>query len=400
MNTLRNEQTQTPRALTTSAVDFWLIGGCTFVVCAVSILVLLLRDRVPAISGSWNQGASLFYWLSILLFYPHFYFVAKIAYGRGTAFILKNWLCLIFVPLIIIASFVVAFFTFNQPVPQWGIVTALNGLFSSIGIGFQIGRLPDLGTEIVSANLLLMHVTVIWHYTMQAFGCMVVFAHFNRYPVARKQRNLIKASVLSLGIMTFLLVRNNIPADAAFAVKSGRFIYGPHLGLPSFLLPLSIVAAVVTFFGVLIGVVYRNYMAGHAPRMNFLMPWLVLYIWWIPGLIDPVFFYAAVPILHAIQYLPFVYRMDYQPMKKYGGWLIGYFALIVGGGYLLFETIPFLLNSQAHRFGVPEWFFFNAIVIFLNVHHIFVDSVNWKFDQKEVRERILEIRDSPSPAIN
>jgi hypothetical protein len=51
-----------------------------------------------------------------------------------------------------------------------------------------------------------------------------------------------------------------------------------------------------------------------------------------------------------------------------------------------FELIPSSLDLYlATSINQSAWFFMGATAIFINVHHFFIDSVVWKFEQAEMK---------------
>ncbi len=65
-------------------------------------------------------------------------------------------------------------------------------------------------------------------------------------------------------------------------------------------------------------------------------------------------------------------------------------ALLLVVGFLAFELGPNILdNGPETPWELKAWFFLFAFVVFLNVHHFFIDSVVWKFKQSEVRDNLL-----------
>ena len=65
-------------------------------------------------------------------------------------------------------------------------------------------------------------------------------------------------------------------------------------------------------------------------------------------------------------------------------------ALLLLIGFCAFELVPNLLdNAFQTEWYLKTWFFMIAFAVFINVHHFFIDSVVWKFNQAEIRKSLL-----------
>jgi hypothetical protein len=101
----------------------------------------------------------------------------------------------------------------------------------------------------------------------------------------------------------------------------------------------------------------------------------------------------AVPFFHSLQYLPFVYRVE-RPSVKKGYWFYpnATFRVLILCliGFAAFEFIPNVLDEKLNTAGhqVPL-FFLIAFVVSLNIHHFFIDSVVWKFNDPKIRETLF-----------
>jgi hypothetical protein len=63
---------------------------------------------------------------------------------------------------------------------------------------------------------------------------------------------------------------------------------------------------------------------------------------------------------------------------------------LVMAGWLAFEMVPNTLDTALGTFGAWHmFFFFTAAMLFINVHHYFIDNVLWRFKDPEVRAYLL-----------
>jgi len=71
--------------------------------------------------------------------------------------------------------------------------------------------------------------------------------------------------------------------------------------------------------------------------------------------------------------------------------LFGFVALGTLLGYLAMDAVPRFFDSRFHYdqgiFG-PNLFYF-AFIVFINIHHYFIDNVIWRFKDPEVRTYLL-----------
>jgi hypothetical protein len=78
-------------------------------------------------------------------------------------------------------------------------------------------------------------------------------------------------------------------------------------------------------------------------------------------------------------------------LKKHRTRLIsGQIITLVLVGFLAFDLLPGALDANLHTsINFNCLFFTIAAVVFINVHHFFIDSTIWKMDQKQVRDGLF-----------
>ncbi len=376
-----------PRALTTRFLDFWLLGGA-------SILVWLVMLGVQGFRTSWAvdqhfknltfTAAS----LSLLINYPHFLVSYKLAYRRGPAFVRLHWYQLVAVPLALLAMFVVAFVQYDTPIRSLPLVGALAGTPNTLGGIGQVVSGPRLGDLLFTGVFNLMMLTVGWHYTKQVFGCMMVYSHFDGYALTPAQRNLTRRALLTIWVMNF--VHTNIGGTQN---TFSQFKYY-SFDLPDIAAPLSVAVVYGGLALVAYKVFYANYRErGQLPSLNLLVPFIALYIWWMPQTRQYEFYFLLTPLFHSLQYLAFVYKMEETRLKGAPNREVRATALIMGlvvAGWMAFELVPNTLDNALGTFTAWQmFFFFTAAMLFINIHHYFIDNVLWRFRDPEVRTYLL-----------
>jgi len=374
--------------------DFWLLGGASIVVWAVMALGQAFREKADVVDNHFQQFGAFCSLMSILCNNPHFIISYRFGYGRGTKFVLKNWLPLLVVPLGLLALYALAYFKFDTLISDLSGYAQFNSILESFGLPTKMGAETNLGTAILTLSLWIMNLTVGWHYSKQAFGCMMVYAHYDQYILSKFQKNAIKVSVLSVATYFFLDFVSTMSYPNAMPFGSTYSIALSSFEIPKFLLTFSGLIVFICAAVVVKSVFIKNYLAlGKRPSWNFLIPWIAIHIWWIPFVRQKEFIFMAVPFFHSLQYLPFAYRLEKDKIKR-SKWMDVNIslrvALLIVVGFLAFELIPSGLDKSLNTMWTTRMpFFMSAFSVFINVHHFFIDSVVWKFDQSEIRESLL-----------
>ena len=388
-------------AVSTRFVDFWLLGGASIVLWAVMQVGQLFRDRSDMVDNHFVQVGAVFALMQIFCNYPHFIISYRFGYGRGGGFIRRHWFALVVVPLSMIAAYALAYLKFDYQLTDLAWVSAVNHVFETAGLAFRLGTLDNMGTEILSFSVLLMNMTVGWHYSKQVFGCVMAYAHYDRYSVSRVQRGVLKGSLFSVAFLNFFSLASFSSDSTSNPLGKAFFFSVPliPLGLPKFLVPLTAATTASFAVAVIVEIFYRNYRStGRLPSANLIVPWLAFHVWWLPVWRQSEYYLWAIPFFHSLQYLPFAYRLEEHNFKKSRWPALKKSAFLAGlllVGFCAFELIPNILDRTLETaWYLKTWFFTVAFIVFLNIHHFFIDSVVWKFDQKEVRAGLLGKSDS------
>jgi len=381
------ETSPAPRALTTRFLDFWLLGGASILVWTVMVALQGFRTSW-AIDQHFRNLTVTAATLALFVNYPHFLFSYKLAYSRGPAFVVRYWWQLIAVPIGLVGLFAAAYAFYDLRVDDVGLVATTAQTVSAWGANAQVLAGPRLGDVLFTLTFNLMLFTIGWHYTKQVFGCMMVYAHFDSYPLTGTQRTLTKWALLSIWGMSF--VTTNINGEFS---ELGGFSYSTF-DLPDIAAPLSELVVGAGFVLVLYKVFYANYKAtGRWPSPNLLVPFLALYIWWLPQTRQYEFYFLLVPLFHSLQYLPFVYKMEDTRMRS-----VAYrevratviLTAIVLAGWMAFEFVPNAIDTRLGTMDTWGFFFFlTAATLFINIHHYFIDNVVWRLRDPHVRAQLL-----------
>jgi hypothetical protein len=118
-----------------------------------------------------------------------------------------------------------------------------------------------------------------------------------------------------------------------------------------------------------------------------------MFVWFAPWLRQTEYFLYTVPFFHSLQYLGFVYRVERfraderMQARELRGVTVA--LVLLASGWLAFELVPGVLDRVWMRASGLE-FFVLASVIFINIHHFFLDNVLWRIGgDPEVRKALL-----------
>ncbi|MCK4586690.1 MAG: hypothetical protein KAU29_05085, partial [Gammaproteobacteria bacterium] len=299
------------------------------------------------------------------------------------------WFQLIFVPVALIFAVLISFNFWSSSTSDSRLVFFFNALFEFFGLKTRLGLYPNLGSEMLGALILLMYFTVGWHYSKQTFGCMMVYAKLDNYRLGNIERNILRYALLSTWWVTWLYVNCSEGTYPFY----GLAVY--RLNLPYVWFQASYVIVGLMFVTVAL-IFARIYVReNRLPSINFLIPLFALLLWHIPLLGDPQFFYLL-GFFHSLQYFPFVAKVEQARYKIAGRSktnirLLVFFGVMMFFGFLAFDYIPKSFDQMKSSASVLQAsFFMIAFLVFINVHHYFIDNVLWRFKNREVRELLFD----------
>ena len=368
------------------SLDFWMLGGLSILVW---IPVYFLQDSIGlakalavAIPGI---ALPLAYWVN----YPHFMASYKFAYMQGKNFIYDNWFQLIFVPLALIFTVFISFTYWSSSISDSAFVGLVNGIFDTVGLKTRLGLYPNFGSEVLGALVILLFFSVGWHYSKQTFGCMMVYARLDNYRMGNIERNVLRYSLLSTWWVTWLYSNCSEGTYVFYGLNVHR------LNLPYVWFQASYVVLGIMFLSVTITFIRIYNRDKKLPSVNFLVPMFALLIWHIPIFANPQYFYILA-FFHSLQYFPFVAKVEKARYKKNNRpWhnvrLLSFFAIMMFFGFLSFDYLPTSIdqiNNSQNLLHVS--FFMIAFLIFINIHHYFIDNVLWRFKNRQVRELLFD----------
>jgi hypothetical protein len=251
------------------------------------------------------------------------------------------------------------------------------------------GSAPGLG-----AMTQLMFALVGWHYVKQNFGVFTVLSARRGRSFTTLERRALLAHCFAAWAYAWAS-----PFDPGRHVEEKGVVYftWPH---PTWLEPATRVAFFASAL-VLLAVLARKWRReGGLPLAPLLGFCCGIWVWTVYSGIDPLLVYA-IPALHSVQYLYFVWLLKRGEAHAHEGApafgrpvatvLGGYAVAALALGALLFHLVPETLDAAlvdrraalGSDLGVTPWF--AALFTFVNLHHYFMDFALWRRENPETR---------------
>lgn len=349
------------RYLVNAPVDLLFIGGA-------SVLTFLYGWFVCQQQPVSYQVATTIFYLAFFVNFPHFLLSYQLLYWDFRRFIFRK------------ASFF------------WVAVVVPVILAGSLLLTARIGHQQRLG---IFVNTLYFFVG--WHYVKQIFGGMIVTNALQNYFYKPDERRILELNLYSVWLLSWVNSNVGLSHDLFYGVSYET------LGFPPILFACAYVFTGVTFLALLISQLRKYAQERRLPTLASVVCYVSIYLWFLPSLYNPTFFYT-VSFFHSLQYLPFVYAFRRNKVAaepggkkmwgKHGYFLnvYSYLLLSVITGAIFFWFLPNYIDNQ-HLFNAdlysPTLAMF-SFMIFLNVHHYFIDNVMWKGNNPEMRRYIFQ----------
>ncbi len=276
--------------------------------------------------------------------------------------------------------------------------------YGVVGVGVPLLLAVGVGTALAtrSAHALglmiqLMFLLVGWHYVKQGFGVLVVLSARRGVRYGAFERNVLLGHCYAGWAYAWAS-----PSDAGTkSVVQGVFY--TSLAHPPGLELVAGIAFAASSLALLWVLLQKWRREARLPPLAALAGFLVsIWIWTVYTRLDPLLAYV-IPALHSLQYLYFVGLLTRNQAREAAGppsfkgnprlrlALLG--ASAVGLGWLSLRGAPafldgaLVLGEQAGR-ALPALGptpYLAAFVVFVNIHHYFMDYVIWRRDHPDMR---------------
>jgi len=361
------------RYLFNPVVDFLCLGGGSLIVLAALAL---------AAPKSWITPVSVVaFLLAHIVNSPHFAHSYQIFY-RGFWTKAFNWST----PAPLRARYVFA-----------GIIVPV-ALVSFFSFAIAEGDVRLLG---IAINI--MGFLVGWHYVKQGYGMIIVDSVLKKNVFTTGEKRALLVNAYAVWATSWLYLNH--------AAHSSKFWGFESLALP---VPAALVVAGGAFMtlsgiGALIAIVRRRrYATGQTfPLAGCAAYVAALYVWLLAGRADPMLL-LIIPFFHSLQYLVVVWRFElnrqnacaanaghdrrawHAPAVRFT--LFSVLGLFLG--YMGFWGLPQFLDQivayDKALFGGTLFLF--LFLIFINVHHYFMDNVMWRRENPEIGRHLFAAR--------
>lgn len=331
-----------------------LIGGLAILIYLLCLIITLFSD----INLVWQ--AEFAYWALIFAFFvnsPHFMISYLIFYKENYNKLLNFGAFSIvglYIPVFLIAIIILGLFTLNSAFFKYLLLTMF----------FLVG----------------------WHYIKQAYGCFIVYSAGNKNYYNKSEQNIIKFSLYPLWIFSFFNI---------FTHTSTQDYWGFRYEFPPVLLDFKFYMGWLSIIGLALLIsmfAHRVFIKNKTVNIVALTSLVVIFVWLSPLLYNP-YYFLIIPFFHSLQYFLFsgaytknkIIKKENKRLEFFKWWGI---AFILGA--LMFDFVPKFLDSVILvENGITPNLFLLSFILFINIHHYFIDSVIWKGTNKDVRNNLI-----------
>lgn len=238
----------------------------------------------------------------------------------------------------------------------------------------------------------MMYFFVGWHYIKQGYGVLITFSVLNRYFFSETEKLILQFNLYMVWAVAWLMSNQAMQATDFEGLRV--YNLSNDLGLSSMHLYIAFGAMLAsTLFTV--GMFVAKYLRDRrVPSINGLVGYVMSSYGWLLAVHFHPFFLLFTPFFHSLQYLSLVTRYESNRTQasfvNFKG-LLRFVLIALVLGYALFHGIPQVLQDALHYdediFGTRIFFF--MVIIFINIHHYFIDNVIWRKDNESVRTHLF-----------
>lgn len=369
------------RALVTPFADFWLVGGAGILTFFGFVLVsfkwpdydptLLYKASVLATYTAFAVNFPHFAY-SYLLFYPGF---KERLTGTETTLASKIRLTIagIVVPLIMLVFFIKAFHAQDQKYLGWAVMAMV----------FTVG----------------------WHYVKQGYGVLITLSLYKSVFYNNWEKRILYFNGYAVWIYTWCRTNSNTGIQPYYDITYDVTAY------PAWLVTGTLVVSWLTTAAAGAVLLKHWLYDKKGVSMNGVLGYFAsIYLWVMLPYMNGAF-YVFIPLFHSLQYFPFVYKFKksefardlhapqgdpQRTQRRAVLWAAGFTLAGIALGALFFDTIPnyidahpWILANPTSVIDLDPQFFLIAFIVFINVHHFFIDSAFWRRDNTKVQQYLF-----------
>lgn len=232
-----------------------------------------------------------------------------------------------------------------------------------------------------------------WHYVKQGYGVLITLSVRKQVFYSGFEKKVLLLNAYICWLTFWCRLNTYVYEDIFYSIPYETF------AVPGIFYTAGIIGSIL--FSVLsFGLLALKFIRHRQICINGIVGYgCAIYIWLLIVFFHPVLFYFF-PALHSLQYLLFVWKMKYEKEReeyasltkeearmKTAKSMRNFLGVAIFLGALGFYLIPNLLDNivtyNAHLMG-PELFMY-MFVIFINVHHYFIDFAIWRKDNPDMK---------------
>jgi hypothetical protein len=246
-----------------------------------------------------------------------------------------------------------------------------------------------------------MAFTTGWHYVKQGYGVIVVLSAIRRIYYSQIEKRLLLLNGYVVWIYSWMALNKTLYQKKLYGITYFTF------DLPPMLLTIGAVAATLSTVAVVAAFVMRVSRKQPVSWNGIVGYSCALYLWLLAFHYDPIFT-IFIPAFHSIQYVLFTWRYQLnkvssegvqeeaasRPSRSIG---VRFAKFVVSGialGWVGFIGLPTLFHvslSPDETVWGPSVFVF-IVIVWINIHHYFIDNVIWRRDNEDVRKYLFAPR--------
>jgi hypothetical protein len=250
----------------------------------------------------------------------------------------------------------------------------------------------------------VMAFTVGWHYMKQGYGVIAVLSAIGRIYYSEIEKRLLLVNGYVVWIYSWMALNATLHEEKLYGVQYFT------LEIPPALLTIGAVAAALTTAAVVMALGVRILVRKQQVSWNGIVGYTsALYLWLLASHYDLIFA-IFIPAFHSLQYLLFTWRYQLNKLSSEtalneessptsAAWRVTMrFVKFVGMGMVLgwlgFTGLPILFHASLSpdpQLWGPTVFVF-IFVMWINIHHYFIDNVIWRRDNEDVRKYLFAPR--------
>ena len=370
------------RALVNPAADFWLVGGAGIV---LFLIFVALWHQWPQYGDEFKYNASvLAAYTAFAVNFPHFAYSYLLFYpgyterltGTETSLASRIRLAVagLLVPLIMLVYFVHAYHAQDQKFLSWAVMAMI----------FTVG----------------------WHYVKQGYGVLITLSLYKSVFYNDWEKRILYINGYAVWIYTWCRTNSYAGVQAYYDITYDVSAY------PEWVVTGALVISWITTAAAAAVLLKHWLYDNKGISLNGALGYIAsIYLWvMLPYMNDG--FYVFIPLFHSLQYFPFVYKFkksefmrarhapEGDPKKTQRRaviWVAGFTLAGIALGALFFDIVPNYIDAHpwilggnpANLLELDPQFFIVAFIVFINVHHFFIDSAFWRRDNAKVQQYLF-----------